>query len=167
MTGGKSQRDDPAQWTYEDTAVGDETLNGVPVTKFKTIATSTDGKKYGGFSWRTKDGINLKQDLLYKEGNDKKRMLIELSNLKVGKQDPALFEIPDGFTKFDMAGMMGGMMGREGMGQRGMPQKSRPQTGRTVPVPTETPSTPDTTPAQEEPSDIEKAGNLMKGLFGK
>lgn len=167
MTGGKSQRDDPAQWTYEDTAVGDETLNGVPVTKFKTIATSTDGKKYGGFSWRTKDGINLKQDLLYKEGNDKKRMLIELRNLKVGKQDPALFEIPDGFTKFDMAGMMGGMMGREGMGQRGMPQKSRPQTGRTVPVPTETPSTPDTTPAQEEPSDIEKAGNLMKGLFGK
>ncbi|MDK2743661.1 MAG: DUF4412 domain-containing protein [Nitrospira sp. BO4] len=166
MTGRQTQRDDPAQWTYEDTVVGDETLNGVNVTKYKTIATSTDGKKYGGFSWRTKEGINLKQDLLYKEGNDKKRMLIELSNLKIGKQDPALFEIPDGFTKFDMAGMMGGgMMGREGMGQRGMPQKSRPQTGRTVPVPAE--PIPDAPPAQEEPSDVEKAGNLMKGIFGR
>ena len=77
------------------------------VTKYKTIATSTDGKKFGGFSWRTKEGINLKQDLLYKEGNEKKRMLTELSNVKIGKQDPKLFEIPDGFTKFDMGGMMG------------------------------------------------------------
>ena len=77
-----------SQWTYEDTAVGEETLNGMKVTKYKTIATSTDGKKFGGFSWRTKEGINLKQDLLYKEGNDKKRMLTELSNVKIGKQDP-------------------------------------------------------------------------------
>ena len=119
--GGQGQGNDPSQWTYEDTAMGEETLNGVKVTKYKTIATSTDGKKYGGFSWRTKEGINLKQDLLYKEGNDKKRMLTELSNLKIGKQDPKLFEIPEGFTKFDMGGMMGGMMGRAGMGQRGMP----------------------------------------------
>ena len=35
------------------------------------IATSTDGKKFGGFSWRTREGINVKQDLLYKEGNEK------------------------------------------------------------------------------------------------
>ena len=73
----------------------------------------TDGKKFGGFSWRTKEGINVKQDLLYKEGNDKKRMMTELSNLRIGRQDPKLFEIPDGFTKLDMGGMMG-MMGRQG-----------------------------------------------------
>ena len=50
---GKGQGNDPSQWTYEDTRMGEETLNGVNVTKYKTIATSTDGKKYGGFSWRT------------------------------------------------------------------------------------------------------------------
>ena len=50
---GPSRGSDTSQWTYEDTAMGEETLNGVRVTKYKTIATSTDGKKYGGFSWRT------------------------------------------------------------------------------------------------------------------
>jgi hypothetical protein len=179
MAGGQGQRNDPSQWTYEDTAMGEDTLNGVKVTKYKTIATSTDGKKYGGFSWRTKEGINLKQDLLYKEGNDKKRMLTELSNLKVGKQDPKLFEIPQGFTKFDMAGM-GGMMGGPGMGRPGMGQPmGRPDMGAGMPPPsTRKPGTkpevmaPEETPAPEqeqvpeEPSDLEKAGGVMKGLLG-
>lgn len=168
LAGGQGQGNDPSQWTYEDTAMGEETLNGVTVTKYKTIATSTDGKKFGGFSWRTKEGITLKQDLLYKEGNDKKRMLTELSNLTIGKQEPRLFEIPEGFTKFDMGGMMG-MMGHESMGQRGMPNP-RPQTGRpqrTMPTPNEQPAAPETPPTHEEPSDMEKAGNFMKGLFGR
>lgn len=165
---GQGQKNDPSQWTYEDTVIGEETLNGMKVTKYKTIATSTDGKKYGGFSWRTKEGINVKQDLLYKEGNDKKRMLTELSNLKIGRQDPKLFEIPDGFTKFDMGGMMGGMMGRQDMGQRGMPNP-RPQTGRpprTMPEP-ETQPTPEPEPPAEEKSGMQKAGDMLKGLFGQ
>lgn len=169
VAGGQGQRDDPSQWTYEDTGMGDEMLNGVKVTKYKTIATSTDGKKYGGFSWRTKEGINLKQDLLYKEGEEKKRVFIELSNLKIGRQDPALFEIPEGFTKFDMGGMMG-MMGREGMGERGMPTNPRPQTGRppgSMPAPEEQPVAPEAPPTQEEPSGMEKAGGFLKNLFGQ
>ena len=180
MAGGQGQRNDPSQWTYEDTTMGEETLNGVKVTKYKTIATSTDGKKYGGFSWRTKEGINLKQDLLYKEGNDKKRMLTELSNLKIGKQDPKLFEIPQGFTKFDMAGM-GGMVGGPGMGRAGMGQPTgRPDmsdTGMPPPsmrkpgtrpevMPPEATSAPEQEPTPEEPSDLEKAGGVMKGLLG-
>ena len=176
--GGQGQRDDPSRWTYEDTAMGEETLNGVRVTKYKTIATSTDGKKYGGFSWRTREGINLKQDLLYKEGNEKKRMLVELSNLKIGRQDANLFEIPEGFNKFDMAGMMGGMgamMGRQGMGQpMGRPDMSegRPSVGRgpgrpQVMPPQETQPAPESEPPAAERSDMEKATNLLKGLFGR
>lgn len=168
MAGGQSQRNDPSQWTYEETVVGEETLNGMRVTKYKTIATSTDGKKYGGFSWRTREGISIKQDLLYKEGNDKKRMLTELTNVQVGRQDPKLFEIPEGFTKFDMGAMMSGAMGREGIGQRGMPTP-RPQTGkppRTMPAPNEQPAASEPAPTQEEPTDVEKAGTLLKGLFG-
>lgn len=170
MSARQGQRDDPSQWTYEDTAMGDETLNGVKVTKYKTIATSTDGKKYGGFSWRTREGINLKQDLLYKEDNEKKRMLTELSNLKIGRQDPQLFEIPEGFTKLDMGGMMGGMMGRQGMGQpmgEPPPNRGRGQ-GRPQPMPPqEAQPAPESSPAPEEPSEMEKAGNFMKGLFGQ
>jgi Domain of unknown function (DUF4412) len=167
---GQSQREDPSQWTYEDTAMGDETLNGVKVTKYKTIATSTDGKKYGGFSWRTKEGINLKQDLLYKEGNEKKRMLTELTNVQIGRQDPKLFEIPEGFTKFDMGGMMGGMMGRQGMGQpmsEPPPNRGRGQGRPQVMTPQENQPAPEPEPATQEPSDLEKAGNFMKGLFGR
>jgi hypothetical protein len=172
MAGGPPKGNDPSQWTYEDTAVGEETLNGMKVTKFKTIATSTDGKKYGGFSWRTKEGINLKQDLLYKEGNEKKRMLTELSNVKIATQDPKLFEIPEGFTKLDMGGMMGGM-GRQGMGQptgrpdmSGMPPPNTRQQGtRPEVVAPQEPPAPEQEPASQ--SDMDKATNFMKGLFGK
>ena len=168
--GGPSKGSDTSQWTYEDTVVGEETMNGIRVTKYKTIATSTDGKKYGGFSWRTREGINVKQDLLYKEGNDKKRMLIELSNLQIGRQDPRLFEVPEGFTKFDMGGMMG-MMGRQGQSvgrpdTSGMPPPSTRQQGTRpeIVTPQEPPA-----PEQEPPaeSDMEKAGKFMKGLFGR
>ena len=170
--GGPSKGSDTSQWTYEDTVVGEETLNGMKVTKFKTIATSTDGKKYGGFSWRTKEGINLKQDLLYKEGHEKKRMLTELSNLQVGRQDPKLFEIPDGFTKFDMGGMMG-MMGRQGQptGRPDMSGTPPPNMGRgqgrpQVMPPQETQPAPEReTPPEESTAD--KATNFMKGLFGR
>ena len=171
--GGPSKGSDTSQWTYEDTAMGEETLNGVRVTKYKTIATSTDGKKYGGFSWRTREGINVKQDLLYKEGNDKKRMMTELSNLQIGSQDPRLFEIPEGFTKFDMGGMMGGM-GRQGMGQpmgrpdmSGMPPPNMGRgQGRPQVMPQkESPPAPDPEPPAEE-STTDKATNFMKGLFG-
>ena len=161
---------DISKWDFEETVVGEETLDGVKVTKYKTIATSTDGKKYGGFSWRTKDGIAVKQDLLYKEGNEKKRMTTELKNLKVGKQDPKLFEVPEGFTKFDMAGMMGGMMGREGMGMPPADQPSsrnRPTVQQpAVTVPQDDLPTAPETPADDR-SDMQKAGDMMKKLFGR
>lgn len=167
---GQNKGKDISKWDFEETVVGEETLDGVKVTKYKTIATSTDGKKYGGFSWRTKDGITVKQDLLYKEGNEKKRMTTELKNLKVGRQDPKLFEIPEGFTKFDMAGMMGGMMGREGMG---MPQADRPGSRNrptvqqpAVTVPQEDIPTAPEVPADDR-SDMQKAGDMMKKLFGR
>ncbi len=173
---GKSKGNDPSQWDFEETVMGEETLDGMKVTKYKTIATSTDGKKYGGFSWRTKEGINIKQDLLYKEGNEKKRMFTELKNVKIGQQDPQLFEIPKDFNKFDMGGMMGGMMGRQGMGQpmgrpdmTGTPPPStrRPGTRPEVVTPQETQPTPESQPPADDRSDMQKAGDFMKGLFGR
>jgi len=162
---------DPSQWDFQETVMGEEVLNGVKVTKYKTIATSTDGKKYGGVSWRTKEGISIKSDLLYKEGNEKKRMMTELKNVKVGKQDPKLFEVPEGFTKFDMAGMMGGAMGREGMDPSTMrrPGTNRPPTtspGMTTP-PEDVPANPEPEPPADDRSDMQKAGGMLKKLFGQ
>lgn len=159
---------DLSRWDFEETVMGEEVLDGIKVTKYKTIATSSDGKKYGGFSWRTKEGIAVKQDLLYKEGEKKGRLYTELKNLKIGKQDPKLFEIPEGFTKFDMAGMMGGM----GMGQDGTRQapadRSGPSSRRrpAVQQPAEDIPTAPEAPADNR-SDMQKAGEMMKKLFGR
>jgi hypothetical protein len=115
----QSDAHDPQNMDVQQTAVGEETVNGVKTTKYKVIATMKDGKKFGGFFWVTKDHITVKMDLLYKEGDKKMRMANELTNLKVGKLDPQLFEIPPGYTKNDMGALMGGM-GR-GKGQGGAP----------------------------------------------
>jgi hypothetical protein len=167
---GQGKSKDMAEWDFEETVVGEETLDGVKVTKYKTIATSTDGKRYGGFSWRTKEGIPIKTDLLYKEGNEKHRMMTELRNVKIGKQDPQLFEIPQGFTKFDMGGMMGGMMGgardREGMVQPGTARPGMNRPGVNVP-PEEVPANPEPVPPADERSGTQKAGDMMKRLFGR
>ena len=172
----KAAAKDVSQWDVEETVMGEEVLNDMKVAKYKTIATSTDGKKYGGFSWRTKEGISIKSDLLYKEGNEKKRMMTELKNVKIGKQDSKLFEIPEGYTKFDMAGMMGGMMGgrmgREGMEQPPMDRPSsrnRPTVHQSGgPVPQENvPVVPEPEPAADDRSDVQKAGDMMKKLFGR
>jgi hypothetical protein len=108
--------EDPLDMDVQQTAVGDETVNGVKTTKFKVIATKKDGSKFGGFFWTTKDGITVKMDLLSKEGDKKMRVSSELTNLKIEKQDPKLFEIPPGYTKNDMGAMMG-----QGGGKGGAP----------------------------------------------
>lgn len=103
----QSNASDLSGMDVEQTTVGEETINGIKTTKSKVIATKKDGSKFGGFFWTTKDGITVKMDLLSKEGDKKMRMASELTNLKIEKQDPALFEIPAGYTKNDMGAMMG------------------------------------------------------------
>jgi hypothetical protein len=163
----QNKGNDPSQWDFQETVMGEEVLNGMKVTKYKTIATSTDGKKYGGFSWRTKEGISIKSDLLYKEGNEKKRLMTELKNVKVGKQDPKLFEVPEGFTKFDMAGMMSGAMGRPDMS--GMPPPSTRKSGTRpqIVTPQETSPVQEQEPPADGKSDIEKASGMLKKMFGQ
>lgn len=112
-----SQSQDPHDMDVQMTTVGEETINGIKTTKSKVIATKKDGSKFGGFFWTTKDGITVKMDLLSKDGNEKMRMTQELTNLKIGKQDPKLFEVPPGATKNDMGAMMGGMGKGPGKGK--------------------------------------------------
>jgi hypothetical protein len=92
----------------EQAEVGQETINGIKTTKSKIVDVKKDGSgQFGGFSWTTKEGITVKMDMLSEEGDKKMRMTSELTNLKIEKQDPALFEIPAGYTKNDMGAMMG------------------------------------------------------------
>ena len=166
---GQGKSKDMAQWDFEETVVGEEMMDGVKVTKYKTIATSTDGKKYGGFSWRTKEGIPIKTDLLYKEGNEKHRMMTELRNVKIGKQDPQAVRDSPGIYEIRYErddGGHDGARGREGMGQPGTARPGMNRPGMNVP-PEEVPANPEPVPPAADRSGMQKAGDMMKKLFGR
>lgn len=110
--------EDIRSYDIEQSVVGEETINGFKATKSKVIATSKKGKKFGGFFWTTPEGITIKMDLLYKDGDKKQRMTQELTDLKIGKLNPSLFEVPAGFSKSNMGNMM--------KGQSAAPASKRP-----------------------------------------
>lgn len=104
---------DLSQYNIEQTKVGDETIDGVETTKSKIIMSPPDGSKFGGFMWTTKEGIMVKLDAITVSDGEKRRIKIQLKNLKIGKVDPALFELPDGYMKMPgMGGFMSGSMMR-------------------------------------------------------
>ncbi len=136
----------------EQVDVGPETINGLKTTKSKIVAVKKDGSgKFGGFFWTTKEGITVKMDMLSKEGDKKMRMTSELSNLKIEKQDPALFEVPACYTKNDMGAMMGGIPNIEDMKKNARQQRQSRENAAKESL-------------GEQVPDVNK---MMKGLFGK
>ncbi|MEW6720772.1 MAG: DUF4412 domain-containing protein [Thermodesulfobacteriota bacterium] len=87
----------------KQTAAGEETLDGFRTRK-STIEVSCPGKeKFGGTMWITKENIVMRMETDVKtSGAKKEKFRMELKNLKIGKQDPALFEIPKGYEKFEV-----------------------------------------------------------------
>jgi len=93
---------DTSGYKFKKTKVGPESVNGVDATKYKVDATGPDGEKMDGFIWETADGIKVKTDL-HSRNN---RMVMELSHLKIGRQDASLFEIPSDYAAMDIKGML-------------------------------------------------------------
>lgn len=96
----------PAEGTVpedvEISAVGEERVEGVNATKYKMLLKDRSG---GGFVWLTPDNIPVKMDMLTR-GRDgsKNRMTMVLKNIRTGRQDPALFEVPAGYSKMPAVG---------------------------------------------------------------
>lgn len=65
-------------------------INDVPATKYAYP---------GGEIWLSTEGIALRIDGVPRPGYPEIRF--ELDNLRVGPQNPALFELPQGYTRFD------------------------------------------------------------------
>lgn len=116
-------KDDTSKYKIEQTEVGSETVNGVDTTKSKIIMTGPKGEKMGGFMWVTRDNIVVKMDAIAIDKKDKHRFKTELTNLKVGKQDPKLFEVPAGYEKMSMPSF-GDMMGGDDKGKAAGGKKS-------------------------------------------
>jgi hypothetical protein len=97
--------------------VGAESVEGHDATKYKMLMKDGSG---GGFIWITAQGIPVKMDFLAKNGRDKTRMTVTLTNLAIGAQDPTLFEPPadykalpafGGFGKGVFGAVKGGLFG--------------------------------------------------------
>jgi len=136
---GGGRKDDVSAYKITHTKVGTETVNGVKTTKSKIIMIGPRGDKLGGFYWTTKEGIVVKIDAIAVDKKSKERLKMELTNLKVGKQQASVFEIPAGYSKMDMGmGGIGKMMMGGGGGasqpaaqpqSQSQPQQAEPKKG--------------------------------------
>jgi hypothetical protein len=96
---------DASKYKMEYTVIGPDTINGISTTKSKVVMTGPKGEKMDGFMWLSKENIMVKIDATASDKNT--RFMTELSNLKIGKQDAKLFEIPAGYEKMSVPGMPG------------------------------------------------------------
>lgn len=110
----EGRKDDLNGWKIEQTKMGSETIDGLATTKSKIVMTGPKNEKMAGFWWLTKDNIIVKMDAIAVEKGQKDRFKIESRNIKIGKIDPALFEVPAGYSAMSMGGMMMGSMTGDG-----------------------------------------------------
>lgn len=82
--------------------VGTEEVGGYETTKYRVTAKDKDSSTGEGFAWLTKQNIPVKLEGTFGVEGKTAKFWIEEKNIKIGKQDPSLFEIPPGYTKFEM-----------------------------------------------------------------
>lgn len=83
--------------------MGPDTVNGIATTKYKMLMKD---KSAGGFIWLTAEHIPLQMDFISKEGGQKSRIKMSMSNVKQEKQDASLFELPEGLNPMPGMGSM-------------------------------------------------------------
>jgi outer membrane lipoprotein-sorting protein len=99
---GKKERRDLSDCSFAQKAAGKETVNGIDAVKSEIEVSCPDKSEYGGTMWTSKEGIMVKMDAVAKGKGSKGRFRMELKNLKIGKQDPKLFEVPSGYQLMKM-----------------------------------------------------------------
>ena len=85
--------------------MGTENINGHRSTKFKTRFVDNEGKGVG-MIWVTDTGVPIKMDMIYSSSNMKgERVTMQLTELNLRAQDPAVFEPPANLKLMDMSNM--------------------------------------------------------------
>lgn len=94
----KKRSGDMRECTWDASEKGSESVNGIS-TKKQHAKVSCPDSDYEGDFWITSEGIGVKMDITGKtKGGEQIHMKQEMRNLKIGKLDPDLFEIPAGYT---------------------------------------------------------------------
>jgi hypothetical protein len=84
--------------------LGNEIMNGRPVKKYR-IVVDNGGKKTAMLTW-----IDERIGFPVKTMCEDNTWSVEYKNIKTGPLDPGLFEIPPGYNKFSMSGLMNSAM---------------------------------------------------------
>lgn len=84
----------------ERTELGLEKVGPYLCTKFRVRVTS-QGKTYSGIQWAAPELEGFVVKMMDEETKD----TVEYENIRLGPPDPALFEIPPGYSKMTMPGM--------------------------------------------------------------
>ena len=79
--------------------VGPETVNGIATTKYEVDEKTPQGRAVGAL-WLSQEGIPMRCDARLATDRGKVSTIRwELRHVKIGAQEPALFEIPRGYAK--------------------------------------------------------------------
>jgi hypothetical protein len=83
------------------TGLGEETVNGLRTTKYRIEHQAQDGTAADGYVWLTREGIPMRLDGMYRPANGGKPTAVhmELSNVRQGPQNAALFAVPQNMMK--------------------------------------------------------------------
>ncbi len=79
--------------------LGEETLAGLAVTKYRVSSRSAAGDRFNGLAWATKQRIVVRMAGTVMRGSKTQPLTLELKNLKIGPVDPTLFAVPAGYRK--------------------------------------------------------------------
>ena len=95
----------------EKTAIGNDTVDGHACTKSKLIFTAKDGQTSEATVWQATDLKDF--PIQYQTVEEGQTTTTTFTDIKQGKPDAALFELPASYKKYDnMQGMMMGNMQR-------------------------------------------------------
>jgi len=94
------------------TKLGEETVAGLRTSKYRIEHVAHDGTLVDGYVWLTREGIPMRLDGTYTPANGGKSTTIhmELSNVRQGPQNAALFAVPENMMKLP-GGALGPLLG--------------------------------------------------------
>ncbi len=82
--------------TLDAEPLGRETVAGLPVTKYRVQGAFAEGGGFDGQVWSTDDGIYVRVEGTATDGGEPQAVRLTLGNVRIGPQELAFFELPQG-----------------------------------------------------------------------
>ena len=82
-------------------AEGTETIDGMTVTRWR-VAGGEAGARFTGKVWATVEGVVVKIEGESEANNQRQPFSLVARNIRIARQPPALFEIPDGYQRLQV-----------------------------------------------------------------